>query len=79
MTQEDLEETGVVNFLTANDIRIAREYAVRCLEVLRRGYMFNGAEREIWEYYESIEHQLLNALSTAAPVTAKYWEPVSTW
>lgn len=79
MTQEYLEEMGISNFLTANDIRIAREYAVRCIEVLRRGYMFNGAEREIWEYYENIENQLLNALCTAAPPTAKYWEPVSTW
>lgn len=79
MTEEDLKESDVDKFLSNNDIRIAREYAVRCIEVLRRGYMFNGAERDIWEYYETIESQLLNALCTSAPATAKYWEPVSTW
>lgn len=79
MTKHDLEMAGITNYLTSNDIRIAREYAVRCIEVLRRGYMFNGAEREIWEYYEKIERQLLNALCTSSPPTAKYWEPVGTW
>ena len=79
MTQEDLEESGVSEYLSANDIQIAREYAVRCIEVLRRGYMFNGAERGIWEYYEDIENQLMKALCKNASPTAKYWEPVSTW
>lgn len=79
MTLNDLEESGVSNYLTPNDIRMAREYAIRCIEVLRRGYMYNGAEREIWEYYERIEAQLLKALCTDASPTAKYWEPISTW
>lgn len=79
MTLDDLEESGASNYLTPNDIRLAREYAVRCIEVLRRGYVYNGAEREIWEHYERIEVQLLKALCTDASPTAKYWEPVSTW
>lgn len=79
MTEFDLEETGVTKFLTANDIQRSQEYAVRCIEVLRRGYMFNGAERDIWEYYEKIENQLLTALCQSAAPTAKYWEPVENW
>ncbi|KAI7869813.1 uncharacterized protein EV154DRAFT_128038 [Mucor mucedo] len=79
MTLDDLKESGASDYLTPNDIRLAREYAVRCIEVLRRGYVYNGAEREIWEHYERIEVQLLKALCTDASPTAKYWEPVSTW
>lgn len=79
MTLNNLEESGAGIFLTPNDIRLAREYAVRCIEVLRRGYVYNGAERDIWEYYERIEAQLLKALCFDTSPTAKYWEPVSTW
>lgn len=79
MTEFDLEESGVTKYLTAKNIQLAQEYAVRCIEVLRRGYMFNGAERDIWEYYEKIESQLLTALCQSASPTAKYWEPVENW
>jgi hypothetical protein len=79
MTEFDLEESGVTKYLTAKDIQLSREYAVRCIEVLRRGYMFNGAERDLWEYYEKIESQLLTALCQSASPTAKYWEPVENW
>ncbi|KAF1804152.1 Zn(2)-C6 fungal-specific transcription factor [Mucor lusitanicus] len=79
MDQDDLDAAGVTNYLSAKDIELAREYAVRCIEVLRRGYLFNGAEREVFEYYEKIETQLLTALCKSASPTAKYWEPVSNW
>jgi hypothetical protein len=79
MDEDDLKASGVNNYLGAKDIELAREYAVRCIEVLRRGYLFNGAEREVFEYYERIESQLLTALCKSASPTAKYWEPVSNW
>ncbi|KAG1057401.1 hypothetical protein G6F42_028794 [Rhizopus arrhizus] len=79
MDEDDLKASGVNNYLSAKDIELAREYAVRCIEVLRRGYLFNGAEREVFEYYERIESQLLTALCKSASPTVKYWEPVSNW
>ncbi|KAL7330986.1 hypothetical protein PS15p_203243 [Mucor circinelloides] len=79
MDEDDLKASGVNNYLSAKDIELAREYAVRCIEVLRRGYLFNGAEREVFEYYEKIENQLLTALCKPASPTVKYWEPVSNW
>ncbi|GAN01243.1 hypothetical protein MAM1_0005d00675 [Mucor ambiguus] len=79
MDEQDLKASGVNDYLSAKDIELAREYAVRCIEVLRRGYLFNGAEREVFEYYEKIESQLLTALCKSASPTAKYWEPVSNW
>ncbi|KAG2236421.1 hypothetical protein INT48_008403 [Thamnidium elegans] len=75
MTAVDLQESDASNYLTERDVQLAREYAVRCIEILRRGYIFNGAERGIWEYYEKIEKQLLNALDVSMLSTVKYWEP----
>ncbi|KAI8640100.1 hypothetical protein BD408DRAFT_434537 [Parasitella parasitica] len=79
MNEDDLAVSGVNNYLSAKDIELAREYAVRCIEVLRKGYLFNGAEREVFDHYEKIESQLLTALCKSASPTAKYWEPVSNW
>ncbi|CEP13757.1 hypothetical protein [Parasitella parasitica] len=79
MDQDKLAASGVYNYLSFKDIQLAREYAVRCIEVLRRGYLFNGAEREVFDHYERIESQLLTALCKSASPTAKYWEPVSNW
>ncbi|KAI9257843.1 hypothetical protein EDC94DRAFT_522056, partial [Helicostylum pulchrum] len=75
MTAVDLQESGASNYLAERDVQSAREYAVRCIEILRRGYIFNGAERGIWEYYEKIEQQLLKALDVSMLSTVKYWEP----
>jgi hypothetical protein len=77
MAEEDM--ASVSEFLSKKDIQLAQEYAVRCIEVLRRGYMFNGAERDVWEHYEKMESQLLTALHKSASPTAKYWEPVANW
>lgn len=62
--------------LSPKDVHTAREYAIRCIGVLKRGYLFNAAERQIWEYYQNIEEQLLRALYGAnSPPTAHYFEP----
>ncbi|KAI8334484.1 hypothetical protein BD560DRAFT_414580 [Blakeslea trispora] len=79
MSEEDFQAYGIAEYLTKKDIQLAREYAVRSIEVLRRGCLFNEAERGLWEYYERIEKQLLDALYKTASPTAKYWEPVSCW
>ncbi|KAI9487856.1 MAG: hypothetical protein EXX96DRAFT_94759 [Benjaminiella poitrasii] len=79
MSDNDLEEAGVTKFMTKDAIQLSREYALRCIDVLRRGYMFNSAEKGILEYYKDIERQLLTTLCKPASSTAKYWEPVSTW
>ncbi|KAI8365813.1 hypothetical protein EDC96DRAFT_508914 [Choanephora cucurbitarum] len=79
MSEEDVQAYGIAEYLTKNEIQLAREYAVRSIEVLRRGCLFNEAERGLWEHYERIEKQLLDALCQTASPTAKYWEPVSCW
>ncbi|KAI8880201.1 hypothetical protein K501DRAFT_325117 [Backusella circina FSU 941] len=62
--------------LSPQNVQTAREYAIRCIGVLKRGYLFNAAERQIWEYYQNIEDQLLRALYGAdSPPTAHYFEP----
>ncbi|KAI8991202.1 hypothetical protein BDF20DRAFT_831265 [Mycotypha africana] len=76
MTDEQLVASNVHQFLSKEEIEKSRDYALRCIEILRRGYLFNNAERGVWEHYEELERQLLMALGRKKPPTATYWEPL---
>ncbi|KAI8875826.1 hypothetical protein K501DRAFT_338472 [Backusella circina FSU 941] len=70
------QEIAQNDYLSASDVKISREFALRCIDVLKRGYLFNFAERSIWEHYQDIENQLLDALYVSnPPQSAHYWEP----
>lgn len=43
--------------------RQARQNLVRCLSIMRRGYLYNAAERELWKHYQLMEQELLRELS----------------
>lgn len=73
MTETELK--GVHEYLTERDIQVSRSYALRCMDIVRKGYLFHGAERGIWEYYEEIEQQLIKAMKVNRKSTVKYWEP----
>ncbi|GAB5589837.1 hypothetical protein Unana1_04737 [Umbelopsis nana] len=51
---------GVVD---PNVTRQARQNLVRCLSIMRRGYLYNTAERELWRHYQLMEQELLRELS----------------
>ncbi|KAI7907326.1 uncharacterized protein BX663DRAFT_495522 [Cokeromyces recurvatus] len=78
MTEKEIEEEiRIKKFLSIQEVRLSREYALRCIEIFRRGYMFNSAEKEIWAYYEAVAKQLSSTLCQPTPSTATYWEPAS--
>lgn len=43
--------------------RQARQHLVRCLTIMRRGFLYNTAERELWKHYQLMEQELLRELS----------------
>ncbi|KAI8582083.1 hypothetical protein K450DRAFT_228920 [Umbelopsis ramanniana AG] len=43
--------------------RQARHHLVRCLAIMRRGFLYNTAERELWKHYQLMEQDLLRELS----------------
>ncbi|KAH8553868.1 hypothetical protein BGW37DRAFT_482537 [Umbelopsis sp. PMI_123] len=43
--------------------REARQNLVRCLSIMRRGYLYNTSERELWKHYQLMEQELLHELS----------------
>jgi hypothetical protein len=43
--------------------RQARQHLVRCLSIMRRGFLYNTAERELWKHYQLMEQELLRELS----------------
>jgi hypothetical protein len=43
--------------------RQARQHLVRCLAIMRRGFLYNTAERELWKHYQLMEQELLRELS----------------
>lgn len=43
--------------------RQARQNLVRCLTIMRRGFLYNTAERELWKHYQLMEQELLRELS----------------
>ncbi|KAG0183438.1 hypothetical protein DFQ29_004382 [Apophysomyces sp. BC1021] len=63
-------------FLTAEIVRSSRDYLIRAFNVLRKGYLYNVAERGLWEHYQGVETQLLNAVIATRPTTVQYWEPM---
>ncbi|KAF7723159.1 hypothetical protein EC973_002294 [Apophysomyces ossiformis] len=68
-------------FLTAKIVRSSRNYLIRAFNILRKGYLYNVAERGLWEHYQGVETQLLNAVTKVQPATVHYWEPMKpeTW
>ncbi|KAI9019315.1 hypothetical protein CLU79DRAFT_244772 [Phycomyces nitens] len=63
-------------FLTPRTIRTSREYALRCIGVLRKGYLFNSSEHYLWKHYQKIEKNLFNSLYSGPVYMAPYWEPL---
>ncbi|KAG2180373.1 hypothetical protein INT44_003375 [Umbelopsis vinacea] len=51
---------GIVN---PKVTRQARQHLVRCLAIMRRGFLYNTAERELWKHYHVMEQELLRELS----------------
>ncbi|KAG1473904.1 hypothetical protein G6F56_000680 [Rhizopus delemar] len=76
MTEEELFESGVYEYLSAEEIKISREYTLRCAEVLRRGYLFNRTEISTWEYFKDYEKSLIKTAYTLPQQKAEYWEPM---
>jgi hypothetical protein len=73
MTDKEIAQN---EYLSLSDVKTCRRFALRCIDVLKRGYLFNFAERSIWEHYRDIENQLLDALYVSSPPqSANYWEP----
>ncbi|KAI8369448.1 uncharacterized protein BYT42DRAFT_584516 [Radiomyces spectabilis] len=66
------ETNGVVS---PSMIETAREYALRCVNVLQKGYLYNSAEHNLWEYYERIANELRNASGDTPPHMPSYWTP----
>ncbi|KAL0075847.1 Zn(2)-C6 fungal-specific transcription factor [Phycomyces blakesleeanus] len=68
-------------FLTSRTIKISREYVLRCINVMRKGYLFNSAEHHMWKHYQRIEQNVFNILYSGVTNTAPFWEPLesSAW
>ena len=58
-------------------VKASRDYVMRCIHVLRKGYCYNAADRAMWEHHQNIENELLQALFATRPYTAEYWDPWS--
>lgn len=58
-------------------VKASRDYVMRCIHVLRKGYCYNAADRAMWEHHQNMENQLLQALFATRPYTAEYWDPWS--
>ncbi|KAI8983834.1 hypothetical protein BDB01DRAFT_722370, partial [Pilobolus umbonatus] len=60
MTLEEIKNDHQLSaYLGVEEVNMARKYAVLCMDILKKGIVFNSAESEIYEYYRMIEHQLL--------------------
>ncbi|ORZ00271.1 hypothetical protein BCR43DRAFT_560815 [Syncephalastrum racemosum] len=51
-------------------VRTSRDYILRCIQLLRKGYFYNAAERPMWEHHQAIENELLQAMFSTQPFTA---------
>ncbi|KAJ8653259.1 hypothetical protein O0I10_011107 [Lichtheimia ornata] len=58
-------------------VKASRDYVMRCICVLRKGYCYNAADRAMWEHHQNMENELLQALFATRPYTAEYWDPWS--
>lgn len=76
MTKKELIENGVYEYLSAEEIETSREYMIRCIGVLKQGYLFNGAEKGAWEYFNDFEQKLIKTLYNSPLQTTEYWGPV---
>ncbi|KAI9493986.1 hypothetical protein BDB00DRAFT_820321 [Zychaea mexicana] len=56
-------------------VKASREYVLRCVDIVRKGYHYNAADRAMWEHHQSIESELLKAMFATRPYTAQYWDP----
>ncbi|KAI8137446.1 hypothetical protein BJV82DRAFT_635409 [Fennellomyces sp. T-0311] len=56
-------------------VKASREYVLRCVDIVRKGYHYNAADRAMWEHHQSIESELLQAMFATRPYTAQYWDP----
>ncbi|KAI9258560.1 hypothetical protein BY458DRAFT_281339 [Sporodiniella umbellata] len=76
MTDSELAESDVYEYQSAEEIQVSREYALRCAEILRRGYLFNGTETRAWEYLKDYERKLVKTVYTFPKQKAECWDPI---
>ncbi|KAG2226657.1 hypothetical protein INT45_001004 [Circinella minor] len=55
-------------------VKVSREYVLRCVAIVRKGYHYNAADKGLWEHYQSVESELLNAMFVTRPYSAQYWD-----
>ncbi|KAI9255583.1 hypothetical protein BDA99DRAFT_517111 [Phascolomyces articulosus] len=53
-------------------VKTSREYVLRCVDIVRKGYHYNAGDRGLWEHYQSVENELLKAMFATRPYTAQY-------
>ncbi|CEG66844.1 hypothetical protein RMATCC62417_03353 [Rhizopus microsporus] len=75
MNDDELAKSDVYTYLSTDEINISRAYMFRCVQILKRGYMFNQTERSSWEFFKKSEQQMMEALCISPQPTAEYWEP----